>query len=155
MLRFADRREAGRLLASKLKAYKDDSGVVVVALPSGGVPVGAQIAQQLGVPLDVLVVRKIGVPWQPELAMGAVASGGVRILNRALIRPLNLSDYFLYSLVAKEEQVIERRETHIATVPPHKFFPAERSFWSTMVQRRAPRCLPLPRPSGDDIRRRS
>lgn len=111
MLPFANRLQAGRLLASKLKTYKGDSGVVVVALPRGGVPVAAEIAEQLHAPLDVLVVRKIGVPWQPERAMGAVASGGVRILDRALIRSLNLSDYFVYSLVAQEEQVIERRET--------------------------------------------
>ncbi len=75
MLPFADRMEAGRLLAAKLKSYAGKADVIVVVLPRGGVPVGSEIARRLNAPLEVLVVRKLGVPWQPELAMGAVASG--------------------------------------------------------------------------------
>jgi putative phosphoribosyl transferase len=110
MLPFSNRSEAGRLLASRLTAYQGRPDVVVVGLPRGGIPVAFEIAQQLCAPLDVLTVRKLGVPWQSELAMGAVASGGVRILDRALIRSLNLSNYYVYGLIAKEEQAIEKRE---------------------------------------------
>ncbi|HEY7304887.1 MAG TPA: phosphoribosyltransferase [Bryobacteraceae bacterium] len=110
MLPFLDRIEAGRLLASKLESYEGRADVVVVGLPRGGVSVAFEIARRLRAPLDVIVVRKLGVPWQPELAMGAVASGGVRILDRDLIRSLNLSSYYVYGLIAKEEREIERRE---------------------------------------------
>lgn len=110
MLPFSDRVEAGRLLASELAAYAGRSDLVVVALPRGGVPVAFEIAQRLHAPLDVLVVRKLGVPWQPELAMGAVASGGVRILDQALIDSLNLSNPVISRLIGKEEKEIERRE---------------------------------------------
>ena len=87
---FRDRREAGQLLASKLAAYANRPDVIVSALPRGGVPVGHEVAQALNVPLDVFVVRKIGVPGHEELAMGAVASSGVRILNEALIKQLRI-----------------------------------------------------------------
>lgn len=110
MLPFANRVEAGRLLASKLKSYEAQRDVVVVALPRGGVPVAFEIARELEAPLDIMVVRKLGAPWQPELAMGAVASGGIRLLDQALIRSLNLSNYYVYGLIAKEEREIERRE---------------------------------------------
>ena len=110
MLPFSDRMEAGRLLASKLKGYAGRDDVVVVALPRGGVSVAFEIAHCLDSPLDVLIVRKLGVPWQPELAMGAVASGGIRLLDQALIRSLNLPNNYVYSLIAREEREIERRE---------------------------------------------
>lgn len=107
---FLDRAEAGRRLASKLEEYTGRPDVIILGLPRGGVPVAFEIARHLQAPLDVLVVRKVGVPWQPEMAMGAVASGGIRILDQALIRSLNLSNYFVYGTIAKEEKEIERRE---------------------------------------------
>src|SRR4051812_18988108 len=78
---FRDRTEAGRVLAEKLAAYADRPGVLVLALPRGGVPVGFEVAQALHAPLDVFLVRKLGVPGREELAMGAIASGGVAVLN--------------------------------------------------------------------------
>jgi putative phosphoribosyl transferase len=79
--RFRDRTEAGRLLAEKLKGYADRPDVIVLALPRGGVPVASEVARALEAPLDVLIVRKLGMPGQPELAMGAIASGGICVLN--------------------------------------------------------------------------
>jgi predicted phosphoribosyltransferase len=106
----ANRAEAGQLLAAKLQGYIGTPNVTVVALPRGGVPVAFEIAERLQAPLDVLIVRKVGFPGHAELAMGAVASGGVRILDRELIRsadlPLNLVD----ALVEREEQEIVKRE---------------------------------------------
>jgi putative phosphoribosyl transferase len=111
MLPFQNRVEAGRLLASQLQGYAAKAEVIVVALPRGGVPVAFEIARCLDVPLDILIVRKLGAPWQPELAMGAVASGGIRLLDRALIRSLNLPNNYVYGLIAREEKEIQRRET--------------------------------------------
>jgi len=101
----------GRLLASQLQGYAAKSDVVVVALPRGGVPVAFEIARRIDASLDILIVRKLAVPWQPELAMGAVASGGVRLLDQALIRSLNLPNSHVYGLIAGEEKEIQRRET--------------------------------------------
>src|SRR5262245_57755046 len=84
-VRFRDRTEAGRLLAEKLEGYANRTDVIVLALPRGGVAVGFEVAKALKEPLDVLVVRKLGVPDQPELAMGAIASGGIRVLNEELL----------------------------------------------------------------------
>src|SRR5437868_2635689 len=88
---FRDRFEAGQILAGRLKSVVTDSNALVLALPRGGVPVGFEIAQMSHADLDVFLVRKLGVPGQEELAMGAIASGGVRVLNDALIKYLNLS----------------------------------------------------------------
>src|SRR5213592_1428044 len=88
---FRDREDAGRRLAGKLHEFAGRRDVIVLALPRGGVPVGFAVAEALGVPLDVFVVRKLGVPGQEELAMGAVASGGVRVLNLEVVRELNIS----------------------------------------------------------------
>jgi putative phosphoribosyl transferase len=85
-MRFQNRTEAGKLLANELLAYRDQLGVLVLALPRGGVPVAAEVAQILHAPLDVFLVRKLGVPGQEELALGAVAMGGVRVLNRAVMQ---------------------------------------------------------------------
>ena len=85
---FRDRREAGRLLAEKLATYANRPDVLVLALPRGGVPVAYEVARALGAPLDVFVVRKLGVPGYEELAMGAVATGGVRVLNEQLVERL-------------------------------------------------------------------
>jgi len=109
-LPFRDRISAGRLLGSKLDVYKGKPNVLVLALPRGGVPVAHEIAKRLHAPLDVMVVRKLGVPWQPELAMGAVASGGVTVLDDALIQYLNLHKSYIQALIAREKEEIERRE---------------------------------------------
>src|ERR1700736_4020647 len=108
--RFSDRREAGRLLAAKLAAYANRPNVVVLALPRGGVPVGFEVAQALNAPLDVFVVRKLGVPGHEELAMGAIASGGVRILNRDVLSYVPLSQKAIDEVAAREQQELERRE---------------------------------------------
>lgn len=108
--RFQNREEAGRLLADRLRRYANRSDVIVLALPRGGVPVGFEIASALHVPLDVFVVRKLGVPGQEELAMGAIASGGVRVLNDDLVQDLGLTDAAIERTAQKEEQELQRRE---------------------------------------------
>src|SRR5215212_5327173 len=87
---FADRIEAGQILAGKLTAYRDRDDVVILGLPRGGVPVAREVARALGVPFDVFVVRKLGVPGHEELAMGAIASGGVRQVNREVVDALGI-----------------------------------------------------------------
>ena len=87
-LPFADRDEAGRLLAAALAMMKLPANVIVLALPRGGLPIGLEVAKKLNAPLDVVIVRKLGVPWQPELAMGAIASGSFQTLDQDLIRAL-------------------------------------------------------------------
>jgi len=108
-LPFQDRAEAGRILGVELASRRLPSNTIVLALPRGGLPVAAQVAAALGARLDVLVVRKLGVPWQPELAMGAIA-GGTRVLNYRLIRELEISDESVETVVARETQEMERRE---------------------------------------------
>src|SRR5262245_4438073 len=88
--RFKDRRNAGRVLARKLSAYASHTDVIVLALPRGGVPVGYEVALALNAPLDIFLVRKLGLPGREELAIGAIASGGVRVLNDDIIRVLNV-----------------------------------------------------------------
>src|SRR5260370_38105654 len=88
---FHDRRNAGALLAARLSAYADDPSTIVLGLPRGGVPVAYEVAKALRAPLDVFVVRKLGAPGQRELAMGAIASGGVRVINDQVIQALKLS----------------------------------------------------------------
>jgi predicted phosphoribosyltransferase len=107
---FRDRREAGRLLATKLSAYANRPDVLVLALPRGGVPVAHEVARALGAPLDVFVVRKLGVPGYEELAMGAVASGGVRVLNHQLVRRLGIPNHLIESVAEQERQELARRE---------------------------------------------
>jgi putative phosphoribosyl transferase len=107
---FKDRRVAGQLLAQELAAYAHRPNVLVLALPRGGVPVAFEIAKALNLPLDVIVVRKLGVPNQEELAMGAIASGGVRILNQQTISDLNISDEQIAKVSLHEERELERRE---------------------------------------------
>lgn len=105
-----DRTEAGRLLGEKLAAYSDRDDVVVLGLPRGGVPVAFEIAKRLNAPLDVFIVRKLGVPWQEELAMGAIASGSVRVLNNDVVKAYQISDEEIASVQAKEQKELERRE---------------------------------------------
>ena len=107
---FRDRRDAGRQLARLLKAYAHRPDVLVLALPRGGVPVGFEVARALGAPLDVLLVRKLGVPGHEELAMGAVASGGVRVLNRDVVEHLNVPPRVIERVTARELRELERRE---------------------------------------------
>ncbi|BAY31840.1 hypothetical protein NIES2107_37260 [Nostoc carneum NIES-2107] len=107
---FPDRSFAGQLLAKDLAAYANQPDVLVLALPRGGVPVAFEIAEKLNVELDVLIVRKLGVPNQEELAMGAIASGNVQILNEDIVRDLNVSQQAIASVAAKEQQELERRE---------------------------------------------
>src|SRR6058998_2457014 len=107
---YRDRYEAGRELATKLTAYAHRQDVLVLALPRGGVPVGFEVAKALEAPLDVFVVRKLGVPGYEELAMGAVASGGVRVLNHSVIESLEISDEVIEQVAAEELKELERRE---------------------------------------------
>lgn len=107
---FKDRHDAGRFLATKLTAYADRPDVIVLALPRGGVPVGYEVARALHAPLDVFLVRKLGVPGQRELAMGAIASGGVRVLNADLIRALQIPPQAVEAVIAEEETELQRRE---------------------------------------------
>jgi len=116
---FRDRSEAGRLLASKLAAYVNQPDVLVLALPRGGVPVGYEVARALGLPLDVFVVRKLGVPGHEELAMGAIASGGVRLLNGDVVALAGVSDAAIEDVTAREAGEILRREhTYRGDRPP-------------------------------------
>ena len=108
---FADRREAGRALAGLLEQYANRADVVVLALPRGGVPVGFEIASALKVPLDVIVVRKIGVPYHRELAMGAVARGGIYTVNRDVVDALGISNDDFLATMHEEFEELRRRET--------------------------------------------
>jgi predicted phosphoribosyltransferase len=107
---FHDRSDAGRQLASRLTAYGARPDVLVLALPRGGVPVAYEVAQALQAPLDVFLVRKLGVPGREELAMGAIASGGVRVLNEEVVRVLDVPDDVLRAVTAEEEWELKRRE---------------------------------------------
>src|SRR5262245_27259007 len=110
MAEFRDRFEAGRSLASRLLRHGDRSDVLVLALPRGGVPVAAMVAEMLNAPLEVFLVRKLGVPGEEELALGAIASGGVRILNAEVVNALNIPLEVIDRLTAREEQELRRRE---------------------------------------------
>jgi putative phosphoribosyl transferase len=107
---FFNRAEAGRRLAEKLEKYAGRKDVIVLGLPRGGVPVAYEVAQRLSVPLDVFVVRKLGVPGFEELALGAIASGGVRVLNEDVVRALPNADQLVESVTAREMAEVERRE---------------------------------------------
>jgi len=109
-LPFADRTEAGRFLAAELATPKLPADVIVLALPRGGLPVGWEVAKKLGAPLDVVIVRKLGVPWQPELAMGAIAGGSIRTLDQELIRTLRISREEIEAVIARESAELQRRE---------------------------------------------
>jgi predicted phosphoribosyltransferase len=107
---FADRFEAGRFLASRLADLRNRDDVVVLALPRGGVPVGYEVAKELHAPLDIFVVRKLGVPGHEELAMGALASGGITLLNPEIIEGLGISREAIDAVIAREQRELERRE---------------------------------------------
>jgi len=111
MAPFKDRRDAGRKLAQKLSSYAGKPDILVLALPRGGVPVAYEVALALNAPLDVFTVRKLGLPGREELAMGAVASGGVRVLNRDIIRMLSIPDEVINFVAKRELEELQRRET--------------------------------------------
>ena len=108
--RFRNRTDAGRQLAEKLAAYANRPDVLVLALPRGGVPVAFELARAFGAPLDVFLVRKLGVPGYEELAMGAVATGGVRVLNDEIVRGLGISEHEIDAVVARELRELSRRD---------------------------------------------
>jgi predicted phosphoribosyltransferase len=108
--RFRDRSDAGRALAAKLAAYAHRPDVLVLALPRGGVPVAHEVARVLRAPLDVFLVRKLGVPGHEELAMGAVATGGVRVLNESVVAGLGIPPYVIDAVTAWEQEELTRRE---------------------------------------------
>jgi predicted phosphoribosyltransferase len=110
MARFRDRREAGRILAQKLSHYANRPEVIVFALPRGGVPVAYEVALALNVPLDIFIVRKLGLPGHEELAIGAIASGGVRVLNEDIIRMLHIPEAVIEHAAQRELQELQRRE---------------------------------------------
>jgi len=107
---FLNRSDAGKRLAKALHSYRGKSDVIVLALPRGGVPVAFEVACELGVPLDVFVVRKLGAPWQKELAMGAIASGGVVVLNKDVIESLEIAESELERVAGEESVELRRRE---------------------------------------------
>jgi putative phosphoribosyl transferase len=107
---FQDRTDAGRTLAKKLSHYVDRKDIVVLGMPRGGVPVAFEVAQSLRVPLDVFIVRKLGVPGQEELAMGAIASGGIRVLNDVVIRSKRISEAVIDAVTERERIELDRRE---------------------------------------------
>ncbi len=110
MTLYRDREEAGQRLAEALSRYAEREDVAVLALPRGGVPVAFEVARRLHAPLDVMIVRKLGTPGQPELAMGAIASGGVRVVNDDVVRALHISEAALDAAARREEKEVERRE---------------------------------------------
>jgi putative phosphoribosyl transferase len=107
---FADRREAGKELAAKLARYRSREDVVVLALPRGGLPVAFEVAEALGAPLDIFIVRKLGMPGHPEFAIGAIASGGVRVLSYDAIRSHGISEKQIEAVVRLECAELQRRE---------------------------------------------
>src|SRR5437016_476218 len=107
---FRDRREAGRLLATRLASYANRPDVIVLALPRGGVPVAYEVARALHTPLDVFLVRKLGLPGHEEFAMGAVASGNVRVLNREAVEQLHIPQKVIDAVAERELRELERRE---------------------------------------------
>ena len=118
-MRFPDRSKAGQLLAQKLAGYANNPDVVVFALPRGGVPVGFQVARALNVPLDIIIVRKLGVPDHEELAMGAIASGDVRVLNHDTIDWMQIPNFVIDRVTEMEKTELQRRElTYRGTAPP-------------------------------------
>ena len=109
-MRFHDRADAGRVLAARLASLAGRPDILVLALPRGGVPVAYEVARALGAPLDVFLVRKLGVPGQEELAMGALAGGGVRVLNDEVVRMLRVPPEVIEDVTAAEARELERRE---------------------------------------------
>ena len=110
VMRFRDRREAGQLLAKELIRFVKCQDLLILALPRGGVPVGFEVAKALNAPLDIFVVRKLGVPGQEELAMGAIAAGGVRVLDKEVIGLMGIPDQVIETVSAREQDELRPRE---------------------------------------------
>lgn len=110
MALFKDRRDAGKQLAQELIAYAGGSDVIVLALPRGGVPVAYEVARALNAPLDIFIVRKLGLPGHEELAIGAIASGGIRVLNHDIVQGLQIQQTLIETVTHQELQELERRE---------------------------------------------
>lgn len=110
MIGFKNRSDAGKRLAAKLQAYANRPNALVLGLPRGGIPVAFEVAAKLGLPLDVLVVRKLGVPGHEEFAMGAIASGGIRVLNEEIIQSLNIPRETIESVTKNQGEELKRRE---------------------------------------------
>ncbi|HVR34516.1 MAG TPA: phosphoribosyltransferase [Methylomirabilota bacterium] len=116
---FPNRREAGRFLAGQLRRYQGRTDVQILALPRGGVPVGFEVAQALGVPLDVFLVRKLGVPGHEELAMGAIASGGLRVINEEITSRLGIAEEVIDAVAGEElHELLRREELYRDQLPP-------------------------------------
>jgi predicted phosphoribosyltransferase len=115
---FQNRAEAGRLLAAKLEDYAGRDGLIVLGLPRGGVPVAFEVARKLRAPLDVFLVRKLGAPGHEELALGAVASGGVCVFNDSLLKSCDIPRRVLDEIIARERKELERRERAYRRDPP-------------------------------------
>jgi predicted phosphoribosyltransferase len=109
-MKFQNRTEAGRMLALKLRDYAHRPEVIVLALPRGGVPVAFEVAETLEAPLDIFLVRKLGLPGHEELAMGAIASGGVRVLNQEVVSQFRIPDAVIEEVTVREREELERRE---------------------------------------------
>jgi predicted phosphoribosyltransferase len=116
--RFHDRSEAGRVLAAELAGYAGRTDLLVLALPRGGVPVAYEVARALAAPLDVFIVRKLGLPGHEEFAMGAIASGGIRLINEDIVREFGVTDAEIAAAMAAEEQEMERRERRYRRARP-------------------------------------
>ena len=110
MDRFLDRSDAGKKLAEKLKNYQNGKDLIVLGLPRGGIPVAYEVAKAFKAPLDVFLVRKLGLPNQPELAMGAIASGGVRVMNENVVRRSGVSEQQVEEIVNEEQKKLQERE---------------------------------------------
>jgi putative phosphoribosyl transferase len=117
-LPYRDRRQAGRIVAQQLHQYADREGLIILGLARGGVPVAYEIAASLDAPLDVFVVRKLGVPGREELAMGAIASGGVRVLNSEVIAALKIQKAIIQEVTEREERELSRRENELRGANP-------------------------------------
>jgi predicted phosphoribosyltransferase len=109
-MRFRDRVDAGRQLSVRLGAYGDQADVIVLGLPRGGIPVACEVARRLNAPVDAFLVRKLGVPGHPELAMGAIAEGGIEVLSRELIRSLDIPPALVQRIAVRERLELERRD---------------------------------------------
>lgn len=119
VLRFRNRKEAGKMLAQNLTAYANEENLLVLALPRGGVPVAFEVAKALNAPLDVCIVRKLGVPGHKELAMGAIASGGIGVLNSDVINTLGIDKEAIQAVAVEELQELQRRDrTYRGDAPP-------------------------------------
>ena len=136
MALFRDRQDAGRRLAEKLRGYAG-TAAIVLALPRGGVPVAAEVAAGLGLPLDVFIVRKLGVPGYAELAMGAIASGGVRVMNEDVVRELRIPEPAIDSVAQAEAAELARRETAYRDARPST------GLTSTVSPRPRRQCSPI------------